>query len=98
MLTLDQIKNNLRIDHSMDDEYLQMLNDTAVAFMLGAIEVKEPPTDPRFDIATMFLIANWYENREGVTTAQMSEVPFGVTALIHQLRGLPHGELIINVI
>ena len=98
MLTIDQIKNNLRIDHNMDDEYLTMLQETAVSFLMGAIEVKDQPTDPRFDIATMFLIAHWYENREGVNGSQLSEIPFGVTALIHQLRGLPHPEEFDNYV
>lgn len=91
MLTQKQIKNNLRIDHDYDDEYLLTLLQTAVAYIMGAIEVKEAPNDPRFDIATMFLIAHWYENREG-TGKGSEEIPFGVTALIHQLRGLPHEE------
>lgn len=93
MLTQKQIKNNLRIDHDYDDEYLLTLLQTATVYLMGAIEVKVVPDDPRFDIATMFLIAHWYENREGVSKSANDEIPFGVTALIHQLRGLPHEEV-----
>lgn len=91
MLTLDEVKNNLRIDHDFDDDYLKGLIAGASAYIMGAIEVKQQPVDPRFDIATMFLVAHWYENRNGVANG-MGEVPFGVTALIHQLRGLPRED------
>lgn len=95
LLTLDQVKNNLRVDHDFDNEYLTGLIAGAQAFVLGAIEVKEAPEDSRFDIACMFLVAHWYENRTG-TANGMGEIPFGVTALIHQLRGIPRPDEVVN--
>lgn len=47
--------------------------------------------DKRFDYAVTLLVSNWYENRVGTSTQALNEIPFGVTALIHQLRGLDHG-------
>ncbi|MRB43174.1 phage gp6-like head-tail connector protein [Bacillus thuringiensis] len=94
LLTLEQVKNNLRVDHDFDDDYLNGLIAGAQAFVLGAIEVKTPPEDSRFEIACMFLVAHWYENRTG-TANGMGEIPFGVTALIHQLRGLPRPDEVI---
>lgn len=47
--------------------------------------------DERFDYAVTLLVSNWYENRVGTSTQALNEIPFGVTALIQQLRGLEHG-------
>lgn len=91
MLTKDQVKNNLRIDYDSDDAFIEMLMGASEATIMGAIEVKEVPNDPRFDIAQMLLIAHWFEQREA-TGGATSEVPFGVTSIVQQLRGLPHED------
>lgn len=43
MLTLEEVKNNLRLDYDADDVYIQTLIDTSSMFILGAIEVKTVP-------------------------------------------------------
>lgn len=87
-MNLEQVKNDLRVDHDFDDVYIQALIDTAVAFVMGSIERKTIPDDPRFDSCVFLLVSNWYNNREPATNAILQEIPFGITALIHQLRGL----------
>ena len=86
-MELSELKNFLRVDHDLDDDLLAMLQKTAEEFILGSIEV-EMTADKRF---VTLLVSNWYENRVGTSTQALNEIPFGVTALIHQLRGLDHG-------
>ncbi|MDN6002623.1 MAG: head-tail connector protein [Enterococcus sp.] len=89
-MELSELKNYLRIDHDLDDGLLETLKSTAEKFILSSIEVKETE-DERFDYAVTLLVSNWYENRIATTEKSIQEIPFGVTALIHQLRGLKHG-------
>ena len=90
-MELAELKNYLRVDHNLDDNLLVTLKTVAEKFVYGSIEVTTT-SDERFDYAVTLLVAHWYENR--VTTAEkaLEEIPFGVTALIHQLRGLEHGS------
>lgn len=87
-LTLDEAKNNLRLDHTFDDAYLQMLINSSEMFILGAIEVETAPSDERFNTLQFMLVSLWYENRVPATSALQQQVPFTIMAMIHQLRGL----------
>lgn len=90
-MELNSLKKYLRIDHDLDDDLLLMLQEVAEKFILSSIEVKKT-SDERFDYAVTLLVSSWYENRVATTTQALQEIPFGVTALIHQLRGLEHGS------
>lgn len=89
-MELSELKNYLRIDHDLDDALIETLQDVAEKYIYGAIEVTATD-DERFDYAVTLLVSSWYENRVATTTQALQEIPFGVTALIHQLRGLDHG-------
>lgn len=89
-MELSELKNYLRIDHDLDDALIGTLQDVAEKYIYGAIEVTATD-DERFDYAVTLLVSSWYENRVATTTQALQEIPFGVTALIHQLRGLEHG-------
>ena len=89
-MELTELKTYLRIDHDLDDGLLDMLLPVAEKFVLSSIEVTETK-DERFDYAVTLLVAHWYENRISTTEKALDEIPFGVTALIHQLRGLDRG-------
>lgn len=90
-MELSELKNYLRIDHDLDDALIETLQDVAEKYIYGAIEVTATD-DERFDYAVTLLVSSWYENRVATTTQALQEIPFGVTALIHQLRGLEHGS------
>lgn len=91
MITIDQIKNNLRIDYDEDDIYLGMLLSASQSFIIGVIEMDTLPDDPRSDVLQFMLVSLWYENRVSVTSALQQQVPFTINAMIHQLRGLTDG-------
>lgn len=88
MLTLEEVKNNLRLDYDSDDSYIQMLIDTSTMFILGSIELTTAPEDERFKTCQFMLVSLWYENRVPATSALQQDVPFTIQALIWQLRGV----------
>lgn len=88
MLTVEDIKNNLRIDYDEDDAYLQMLLDAATMFISGAIEITPLPADSRVKVLQFMLVSLWYENRVVATSALQQQVPFTITAMIQQLKGV----------
>ena len=92
MITVEEIKNNLRIDYDEDDTYLQMLLDAAQMYVLGSVEVVALPDDSRTNTVLFMLVVLWYENRVPATNALQQQVPFTITAMIHQIRGIYRGE------
>ena len=87
MITVEEFKDFKRIEHDFDDKLIQMLLDTAKAYVNGAIEVKDSE-DVRFNHAVFLLTSHYYDNRGETTEQNLNEIPFGVDALILQLRGL----------
>ena len=92
MITVAEIKNNLRIDYDEDDAYLEMLLGAAQLYILDSIEVVALSDDPRTNTVLFMLVSLWYENRVPATNAMQQQVPFTITAMIHQIRGLNRGE------
>lgn len=88
MLTVAEIKNNLRIDYEEDDTYLEMLLGAAELYILGSIEALALPDTPQTNTLIFMLVSLWYENRVPATNAMQQQVPFTITAMIHQLRGI----------
>lgn len=88
MITVAEIKNNLRIDYDEDDTYLEMLLGAAQLYILGSIEALELPNTPQTNTLVFMLVSLWYENRVPATNAMQQQVPFTITAMIHQLRGI----------
>lgn len=88
MLTVAEIKNNLRIDYEEDDTYLEMLLGAAELYILGSIEALALPDTPQTNTLIFMLVSLWYENRVPATNAMQQQVPFTITAMIHQLRGV----------
>ena len=90
MLTLSEIKNDLRIDHDYDDNYLKTLLNASKLFILGTVNLPEATynDDERFDTLQFMLVSLWYENRVPATNAMQQQVPYTINAMIHQLRGV----------
>ena len=91
MITVEELKSMLRIDHSFDDVWLAQYLAAATAYINGAIEVQDP-IDPRFNLAVALLAGHYYESRTAATETNLNDIPFGVTSLINQLRGLPNAK------
>ena len=92
-LTLEEVKNNLRLDHDYDDAYLSGLISASDYFIIGAVgtisdeKLDVPEDETRFETLQYMLVSLWYENRVPATSALQQQVPFTISAMIHQLRG-----------
>ncbi|MBZ3642438.1 phage gp6-like head-tail connector protein [Enterococcus casseliflavus] len=87
-MTIEELKNYLRIDTKSDDALLEMLKLSAESYVLGAVDAQErAKNDVRFKLAVALLVGSWYESRSN-ESASTSEIPFGVQSIITQLRGV----------
>lgn len=92
---LEQFKNLLRVDIGDDDLMLEDLYHTAEQYVQTSVSmhatVEELSKIPQFSQASVLLAGHWYNSRYGVqqtTSVKVNneEIPFGVTALIWQVR------------
>lgn len=93
ILTVEDLKKHLNIDHDEDDAYIEEL----IAVAEDAVEsyLNRPLIDfvdakgqlkPAIRHASRLLIGTWYANRESVVFSAPSELPDGVVALLLPLR------------
>lgn len=97
-LNLTLLKKHVRADDfDGDDTYLQHLLDTAKEAVIKATNRTEEELQAiaggnslpnMLNQAVLMLAAHWYNQRESVATAQMSEVPDSMAALVKPFRKL----------
>jgi uncharacterized phage protein (predicted DNA packaging) len=83
-LTVDDMKNWLRIDHSEDDSLLATMIVGAEQTIKGAIGFV--PTSELGTMAKRMIVTDWYENRGSFIQGNVMEIPFGVKTILTQLR------------
>lgn len=81
-VTLEEVKQYLRIDGSEDDNFLTSLITAADEYLFDA--GVRSTISFRYKLAVMLLVSEWYENRtiRGVS----SDVSYSVNSIILQLR------------
>lgn len=88
MVEVDDIKKSMRIDHTIDDNFIQQLIDTATEYIKSAIDSNALDEDmehyQQFDLAVSLLTQHWYLNRQEASSERM---PVTVQALVQQMRG-----------
>jgi uncharacterized phage protein (predicted DNA packaging) len=83
-LTVDEIKNWLRIDHNEDDSLLEIMIIAAEQSIKGSIGFI-----PMSELGTMvkrMIITDWYENRGSFVQGSINELPLGVRSILTQMR------------
>ena len=97
VLSLALFKKHVRADDfADDDEYLEHLLDAAEASVVAStnrtFQELAGYNDGDFPVplkhAVMMLAAHWYNQRESVSSTQMSEVPDSLQALVKPYRKL----------
>lgn len=81
----------LRIDTSDDDLLLTIFMDTASDYVKGAVGNKVPgfyDSNSKFDTAVILLTDHYYKTRSATNETDLKKVPFGVTTLILQMKGV----------
>lgn len=93
MLTLEDLKKHLNIDHDEDDAYIEELISVAedavstyVNRPLAELVDEKGKLKPAVRHACRLLVGTWYANRESVVFSAPSELPDGVVALLLPLR------------
>ncbi|SPS04259.1 head-tail connector protein [Latilactobacillus sakei] len=92
-MNVGEIKNYLRIDHTLDDTLINSLYQAGQEYIKNAIDVTADVESfakyKLFERAALLLTAHWYENRLASvqTGGGSTNIPYGVTPLIQQLRG-----------
>lgn len=65
-LTLEEVKNYVRVDFDNDDILIQTLMDAADAFLKGSISINYDKEDERAKMLSLLIISDLYDNR-GIT-------------------------------
>lgn len=100
MITLDDAKLHLRVDHDEDDDYIASLIDAARTFIardlarnlydagaaIPADDLYGIPISADLQHAARLLVGNWYEHREAATDAAKTEVPHAYWRLVQHYR------------
>ena len=86
-ISVDTIKDALRIDGNDDDTLIQGYIDTAKDYIASAVmdgPASEPLTSNRkYRLAVIIQVQFWYSNR----ATDIKQTPYQVRSLIQQLRG-----------
>ena len=86
-ISVDTIKDALRIDGNDDDTLIEGYIDTAKEYVANAV-IDGPASEPlisssKYRLAVIILVQFWYSNR----ATDMKQTPYQVRSLIQQLRG-----------
>ncbi|NMV51839.1 phage gp6-like head-tail connector protein [Lactobacillus reuteri] len=86
-VSVDTIKDALRIDGNDDDTLIKGYIDTAKDYVANAV-IDGPASEPltsslKYRLAVIILVQFWYSNR----ATDMKQTPYQVRSLIQQLRG-----------
>lgn len=87
-ISVDAIKDALRIDGDEDDALIQGYIDTAKEYVANAITDDWPNNEQltssrKYRLAVLILVQFWYSNRD----TDIKQTPYQVRSLIQQLRG-----------
>lgn len=83
-ISVDTIKDALRIDGDQDNDLIQGYIDTAKEYVSGAVDEDADLSNySKYRLAVILLVQFWYSNR----ATDMKQPPYQVLSLIQQLRG-----------
>lgn len=74
IITLDEMKNYLRVDHEDDDVLLESLIESSEQLCMDVARIKRKSTfkkEPCSKIAVMYAVAYQYEHREECNHSQL---------------------------
>ena len=80
MITLEQAKAHLRVDHTHEDDLIQRMIDAATYSVADYLDMAHedmellPPPAP-VEAAILLRVADLYENREAVTDRSLCDSP-----------------------
>ena len=85
-LTISDIKEYLRINHDVDNNFIYNLIETSKVFIQEQTGVIYKAGDKVFEQCILFLVAHLYDNRASITEKTMNEIPYTLDALIRHIK------------
>ncbi len=83
-MDLSTIKKHLYVDNDLDDVIITQYADAAEHFISSYIHSAYDPLNISLEQAKLLLVGSWFAYRENETTLHLSEMPFGVKAILDQ--------------
>lgn len=91
MLTLDEVKQFLRMDVDMseDDAFLSSLIAASGIYITNATHPNADTSSELFKIAQRMLVLHWYENRNAVILGSISKnLEFALDSILYQIAAI----------
>jgi len=85
VLTLADVKQNLRISHSLDDSYITNLIELSKDVIERETGVQYNSNNRVFEHAIMLMVNHFYYNRTAVSDKNLVKVPFSLQHFINLL-------------
>lgn len=84
MVTVEDLKNSLRIDNVEDDKLIQTFINSAEGYIRSAVgkQADGLESDDRYTVAVIFLAGMYYENRAETEV----KIPYQIRSIIGQLQ------------
>ena len=84
MVTVEDLKNSLRIDNTEDDKLIQTFINSAESYIKSAVgkQADGLESDDRYTVAVIFLAGMYYENRAETEV----KIPYQIRSIIGQLQ------------
>lgn len=97
MLSLDDVKNFIRVDYDDDDNLINLLIDNAEIYLKDAIDdydskIKNERFQNKARLAMLVLISNWYDNRDFAEFKVDEKVRYTIHSLIQQMKHGYYGD------
>lgn len=88
-MSIDEVKEFLRIDGNDDDALITALTAAAEQYVKNATRPDVDTKNDLYNLAVKILVTHWYENREPVGTA--GTIAFSLESMLIQLSYLGSG-------
>lgn len=85
ILTIDEVKKHLKIDHDYEDDSILLLMAASEDFIKNATGKNFDERNNLAKVVSLFLIADMYENRSMTTDKMNERIRSIVTMLLTQL-------------
>lgn len=87
MVTLEILKQNLRIEDNFDDNLLTINLNAASKYVTGVTGIENDTNAPaEYKMCVILIASTYYTNRESFTSNAVNRIPYGVSALMQNLR------------
>ena len=82
LLTLEEVKQHLRVEHGDDDDLITLYMDAAVQHVLMYCNLALVPVgaEAQFKVAALITAADFYDNRAAVAPGPVASVPIPASA------------------